>query len=66
MRKIHIFDKEDKLLYRILVNILKKYSYEVYRRGVSKAFDWNNNVDDVNDLSTMYKQNRNIIRINKT
>lgn len=66
MRKVYIFDEKDKLIYKILVKILRKYSYEIYRRGLSKAFDWDNSVDNVNDSSTIYKSNKDIRRINKT
>lgn len=53
--KVTIFYKEDKLLYRIIAKLLNKYSYEVYRRGILDGFNSNNNVDNVNDLSTMHK-----------
>lgn len=53
--KVTIFYKEDKLLYRIIAKILNKYSYEVYRRGILEGFNYNSNVDNVNDLSTMHK-----------
>lgn len=53
--KITIFYKEDKLLYRIIAKILNKYSCEVYRRGILEGFNYNSNVDNVNDLSTIHK-----------
>ena len=53
--KVTIFYKEDKLLYRIIAKILNEYSYEVYRRGILEGFNYSNNVDNVNDLSTIHK-----------
>ena len=53
--KVTIFYKEDKLLYRIIAKLLNKYSYEVYRRGILEGFNYSNNVDNVNDLSTIHK-----------
>lgn len=53
--KIDIFYKSDKLSYRIIAKILKNYSYEVYKRGLLTEFNLKNNVDNVNDLSTMHK-----------
>lgn len=60
-RKLYIFCKEDKTLYRIVSSILKKYTYEVFKRGLSVGFNWNSNVDKVNYLSTMHKQEKNKI-----
>ncbi len=53
--KVTIFYKEDKLRYRIIVRLLNKYSYEVYKRGILEGFNYNSNVDNVNDLSTIHK-----------
>ena len=53
--KVTIFYKNDKLLYRIIARLLNKYSYEVYKRGILEGFNSNSNVDNVNDLSTIYK-----------
>lgn len=53
--KVTIFFKDDKLLYRIIAKILNNYSYEVYRRGILEGFNFNSDVDNVNDLSTIHK-----------
>ena len=54
-RKVTVFYKKDKLLYRMITKILNKYSYEVYRRGIVYGFNFISNVDNVNDLSTIHK-----------
>lgn len=46
--KFNIFDK-------ILKKIFIKYTEKIYRNGVIDGFNWNNNVDKVNDLSTIHK-----------
>lgn len=40
---------------RILVKILKNYTLKVYRMGLNDYFNWNSDVDKVNDLSTIHK-----------
>lgn len=55
MRRVSIFNKKDKLLYKIIEKVLKKYSHEVYRRGLLAGLNWNSNVDNVNDLSTTHR-----------
>ncbi|MCI8641043.1 MAG: hypothetical protein HFJ59_04135 [Clostridia bacterium] len=36
--KLNILDK-------MLLYILKKYSYKIYRRGVQDGFNWNNKIN---------------------
>lgn len=46
--------KKLKLKDRILLYILKKYTYTIYSTGFKDGFYFYN-VDNVNDLSTLYK-----------
>ena len=45
---MNIFDK-------LLSYIFKTYTNKVYRKGIADGFNWKENVDNVNDLSTIHK-----------
>ncbi len=46
--RMNIFDK-------ILFCIFKRYTIKIYKKGIIDSFNWSNNVDNVNDLSTTHK-----------
>lgn len=62
MRKLNKYEK--KYLYnlkglniidKILMRVFPRYTYKIFSKGVKECFLWNN-VDNVNDLSTMNKK----------